>query len=884
MKRTGRPLSFARIGRSFLSANSLPLLFIALLLLPATIWAEDEPVLLKGGVSFDTGTQAQLDNEENSHDGKMTALNSVERGLDEGHEEKLEQIEESESDSKSSMIADENEKYEQAKEALERKRGLEDKIHEKNIAKIKSKAASRGGGSGSSAGPTSGGTNRGTPPPKTTPARPNPRGTQKGQPSSGSGAGAPSDHTSNPPDENVSKGPEATAPDPGATGNARGGSRKPAAGTPSRPKELPDMPPLSRTPEQGDPGSPADIPPPFDDDFEPTAPPAEETVWSDESFPDRLMKLAGDMDRIATEIQNNAMKAGNEFFGGMAESISEGAKFLAQKPGTVAPQMLQGVVTYLTTDYNENNEKIYDDAVKAVDEIQKNPAKFFGKHALEIAGSAAGAAGELAGARAARTAGELGAAGKAGELGGGLGKAGKMGEAAGEGAGVGMAGKKQTASQAGQGTQEARPAGEPPVQAQPRQQERVLNEKRKLEEQRRQERTGPDQQKAEAQRKQEVESQKRREEWDKRERQKAEERARSEKRKQESGPQKQREVQDKREQQKAEERKQQEERARSEKQKMEEQRRQDRTRREESKAEAQRKQESESQKRREEQDKLERQKTEERRRQQERVQKEKKALEEQGRDEWSKREQQKAKAQKQQQQAEELEKAGQTLNGMAEEAREFSGFDLSAGSAGPDILKIFPGAQGGKGPVNIARAIDKNAGNNNCFPVALAAAKRWKTGKAYVALDHNALMPGKDPLTGKAVYGDVRTSSGVVSKVLKRDFGGGKAKYPFHGKLETFKCQQEGIPIRSSQKQIEDALGLAGDRSQGLVFVDGGAGTPGHVFNVRNNGGKIEFWDFQADSPVQYVHFDSNSVMMKTGGSAATVSSQWKRIFFYRLD
>ncbi|HTL71317.1 MAG TPA: toxin glutamine deamidase domain-containing protein [Candidatus Eisenbacteria bacterium] len=380
--------------------------------------------------------------------------------------------------------------------------------------------------------------------------------------------------------------------------------------------------------------------------------------WQDTGIPGRLMKFAAEMDRAATKMQDNAMTASNEFCGGMARSLSKTAEFLAQKPGTVAPQMADAIVAYLTADYNENNERMYDDAVKAAEEIEKNPARFFGEHAVDIASSAAGGAGAMAEARAASAAGRLAAAEKA-----------------------------------GMGRLEAMSA----------------------------------------------------------------------------------------------------------------------------------------------------------------------------------------------KQAEKLEKAGKRLEGMARDAGKFGSFSVKPGG-GPDFSKIFPKEPSTtKGPVNIARALDPKAGNNNCFPVALAAAKRWKTGRPYVALDHNPYMPMKDA-AGKTVYGDVATGSEETVKVLKRQFGGAKAKDPYHDGLKGLYDAREGWPVPSNQKKIRAAMSAGGDGSQGLVFVDGGEGTPGHVFNVRNNKGKVEFWDFQDDPPVQYLSFDENNVVMMQGIYRGEMNLDWKRVFFYRID
>jgi hypothetical protein len=144
-------------------------------------------------------------------------------------------------------------------------------------------------------------------------------------------------------------------------------------------------------------------------------------------------------------------------------------------------------------------------------------------------------------------------------------------------------------------------------------------------------------------------------------------------------------------------------------------------------------------------------------------------------------------------------------------------------------------------------------------------------------------MPMKDA-AGKTVYGDVATGSEETVKVLKRQFGGAKAKDPYHDGLKGLYDAREGWPVPSNQKKIRAAMSAGGDGSQGLVFVDGGEGTPGHVFNVRNNKGKVEFWDFQDDPPVQYLSFDENNVVMMQGIYRGEMNLDWKRVFFYRID
>ncbi|HXV18754.1 MAG TPA: hypothetical protein VD883_01615 [Candidatus Omnitrophota bacterium] len=397
--------------------------------------------------------------------------------------------------------------------------------------------------------------------------------------------------------------------------------------------------------------------------------------WSDESIPGRMMKLAGEMDKVATELENNAMTAGNKFFKAMSKSVSRGAEFLAQDPEVPLGQMIDGIVTYLNNDQKENEEMLYGSAAKAVEDMQNDPATFFGEHAVDIALSGAGAAAEIAGARAVGTAGELGAASKIGQTGRSL-------------------------------PPPRRPT--PPIERK--------------------------------------------------------------------------------------------------------------------------------------------------------------------------------------QQAQRLEKAGQTLKGMAENAQKFSTFNLKAGSAAPDYAKIFPNVKGEQGPVNFIKSIDKNAGNNNCFPNALAAAKRHATGKPYIALDHNPHMPIKDPATGKVSYGDVATDPEVLCNVLKENFGKGKAKDPHYGGLEGLKAHQEGWPVEmkglksSKEREIRTSMGFGKEDMQGLVFVDGGEGTPGHVFNVWRNGNKVEFWDLQPDPPVQILSFSETEVVMQCGIWKETAAVDWKRVFFYRLE
>lgn len=490
------------------------------------------------------------------------------------------------------------------------------------------------------------------------------------------------------------------------------------------------------------------------------------------------MKLAAEIDRVATGVQNNAMAAGNEFFKGMADSVGKTAKLLAQKPGTVVPQMMDGVIQYLTTDYNENNQKLYDDAVRAVEEIQKNPARFFGEHAIDAAMAATGAAGEIAGARAAGAAGEIAAAGKTAEAAAAAGEAASGARAAG---GIGAAEKAgQTAKgveQAGKGQSAQRARAQ--------------------------------QQQAEQQRRQAAAQQ------------------------------------------------QDAKRGEREKGKMDEGRSPAGGNAEQSARRARAQQQAEQQRR------------------QAAVQ------QRQGQ---SQRAREGSQGHGDVDDTVRLEDAGRTLKGMAEGMGEFEGFG-AAGWGPPDLAGLFPRQPGVEPPVNIARAIDKGAGQANCFSVALAAAKRWRTGKPYVALDANPHMPPSfyDPATGKFVHGDVPTSGPKISEVLKNNYGKGKGRDPMHGE-DGLRLHEEGCPVLSSQKDIEAAFDKLDEGCQGLVFVDNGRGTPSHVFNCRKVNNKVEYWNEQTVPPIQIHEFGNGKATGTVNGVTKTVDVPWTRTFFYRLD
>ena len=226
----------------------------------------------------------------------------------------------------------------------------------------------------------------------------------------------------------------------------------------------------------------------------------------------------------------------------------------------------------------------------------------------------------------------------------------------------------------------------------------------------------------------------------------------------------------------------------------------------------------------------------------------------------------------------ELERAGTTLQGVANDADKFSTF--SPVGNGSDFTKHLPSIELGKGP-----SVNLFGGENNCFPVSLAAAKRFKTGKPYVALDVNPRQPPAvfNPTTNKWELGDVGTTPANYMGALKRNFGAGNASDPFHEPSGLI-ASQEGIPVLSSQQKIEQALNKAGRGSQGLVFVDGGPNTKGHVFNVFNNNDHIEFWDFQTEPPLRYRMFGNGNLIYSVGGRTLSTPVDWTRTFFYRLE
>jgi hypothetical protein len=111
------------------------------------------------------------------------------------------------------------------------------------------------------------------------------------------------------------------------------------------------------------------------------------------------MAVAARLDRIATALQDNAYTASEHFLQGMAEVLSaffQGVSETAQHPVQSTQKAANAVITYLTNDYNANNEQLYLAAVQAVDEWQRDPARAAGKTVANAAiGAATSAAGEV---------------------------------------------------------------------------------------------------------------------------------------------------------------------------------------------------------------------------------------------------------------------------------------------------------------------------------------------------------------------------------------------------------------------------------------------------------------------------------------------------------
>ncbi len=82
-------------------------------------------------------------------------------------------------------------------------------------------------------------------------------------------------------------------------------------------------------------------------------------------------------DQLGEVAQRGAV---GELFTGIAEWGQENLQFLAQKPGVPLNQMAEGIVKYLTNNNSANHAALRAAAEQAVQEFQKNPARFIGKN------------------------------------------------------------------------------------------------------------------------------------------------------------------------------------------------------------------------------------------------------------------------------------------------------------------------------------------------------------------------------------------------------------------------------------------------------------------------------------------------------------------------
>jgi Papain fold toxin 1, glutamine deamidase len=94
----------------------------------------------------------------------------------------------------------------------------------------------------------------------------------------------------------------------------------------------------------------------------------------------KMLQLAAQMDKAASESKDSAHVAFDHFFIGLAEWAGRTLRFLAQKPGQPLGQMAQDIANYLTNDYNQNDQALRNAAVQAIQQMQGDPARFWGQN------------------------------------------------------------------------------------------------------------------------------------------------------------------------------------------------------------------------------------------------------------------------------------------------------------------------------------------------------------------------------------------------------------------------------------------------------------------------------------------------------------------------
>lgn len=193
---------------------------------------------------------------------------------------------------------------------------------------------------------------------------------------------------------------------PGGTPPA-GSPPNPAGRVPRNPYGLPRPPP--RTGSSGDPCLPFG-PGGYDYCANPTQPPGCDCSQRSNARPAQpasptpagpaspsvdtatMLRLAARMDQVVQESRSATAVAFDHFFTGLATWAARNLRFLAQKPGVPVGQMSQGIANYLTNNYNANDRALRAAAVQAVNQMQNDPARFFGENLPNFAVLPAGGA------------------------------------------------------------------------------------------------------------------------------------------------------------------------------------------------------------------------------------------------------------------------------------------------------------------------------------------------------------------------------------------------------------------------------------------------------------------------------------------------------------
>jgi hypothetical protein len=119
---------------------------------------------------------------------------------------------------------------------------------------------------------------------------------------------------------------------------------------------------------------------------------------TDSALQQSLMDLAAQLDRIVDNATDYTLAGTDRFFDVAAQAVSVKLKSLAHaasNPPAAAEKTVDTIVTYVASDYNANNDQMYDAAVQAADQIEKDPAAFFAQFAVDSAATAE--AGAVAG-------------------------------------------------------------------------------------------------------------------------------------------------------------------------------------------------------------------------------------------------------------------------------------------------------------------------------------------------------------------------------------------------------------------------------------------------------------------------------------------------------